>query len=64
MTKEEIIEYLNVCLDYEQGLYECRRLLETITEEEEDLKQRIYSAALPELPGRPVLAPPFKDTKP
>ncbi len=61
MTKEELIRYLDACIDAEEGLYESKRLAEQIETELKLIDRKVYEEIPPDLPDKPVMDPPFKD---
>lgn len=63
MTKEELIRYLNACLEAEDGLYESRRLVAQLTAKAKDIDHQVYEVIPPDLPGKPVLEPPYQDRR-
>ena len=63
MTREELIQFLQMCIDAEEGLRESRRMAEVLAGEYREIDSRIYDHPLPSLHGEPVMDPPFVDMR-
>ena len=63
MGREDLIRYLQACIDAEAAAYESARLASVLKQQYEDYDRRVYFDPLPNLPGEPQPAKAFEDRR-